>query len=192
MLGILTTPAEAGIYFAAARVAALTTFAQTAVKAIASPLVSKVFAEGDPRRLQRLATGIVQLSFWPSLLAALVMIVFGEPILALFGPEFVAARLPLTLLVCGYLMNAAAGAVGILLNMTGHQNATARVFTIAALLNIVLNLLFIPRFGTVGAALSTALTMAIWNVWLSALVQRRLGLHTSVLGPLIRLFDRRS
>lgn len=191
MLGMLAPPAEVGIYFAAARVAALAAFAQTAVNAIASPLVSSVYAGGDRKRLQRLATGIVQLSFWPSLLGALLLIGFAEPILGLFGPEFVGARWPLTLLVIGYLMNSGAGAVGILLNMTGHQNATARVFTVAVVVNIALNLLTIPRFGIVGAAFSTALTMASWNVWLSVMVRRRLGLHTSVLGPLLRLFDRR-
>jgi O-antigen/teichoic acid export membrane protein len=63
-----------------------------------------------------------------------------------------------------------------LLNMTGHERPAQRIVWVAALVNLGLNLWAIPRFGIEGAAVATALSMALWNVAAAVAVKRLLGL----------------
>ena len=88
-----------------------------------------------------------------------------------------AGRVALYILVIGQVLNAAAGPVGYLLILTGHERVCASVYGWSAVLNVGLNLMLIPPLGSTGAALATASTMALWNVWLSVLVLRRLGIR---------------
>ncbi|NES76526.1 MULTISPECIES: hypothetical protein [unclassified Okeania] len=43
-----------------------------------------------------------------------------------------------------------------------------------------MNGVLIPIFGSIGAAITTSLTMAMWNIWLSFLVIKHLGIYPSV------------
>lgn len=181
MIGLFLDSAGVGLYNAATKTATLVSLALVAVTSIGAPLFAAAHATGDRAELQRTAALAAHLGFWPALAVALVLLALGEPILRLFGASFVAVRLPLAVLVVGQLVNAAAGPVGYLLAMTGHQDDNARVFAVSALLNLVLNALLIPTFGLPGAAAATAVTTAVWNLWLHALAVRRLGVRGSVL-----------
>ena len=48
--------------------------------------------------------------------------------------------------------------------------------------HIVLNAALIPRWGLEGAAVASATSMILWNVWLSVLAYKRLGVHSTALG----------
>ncbi len=181
LIGLFLDRTEVGLYNAASKTAALVSLSLVAVTTIAAPTFAAAHATGGRGDLQRAAARAAHLGFWPALAAAVGLLAFGGPLLRLFGASFVAARLPLTVLVGGQLVNAAAGPVGYLLAMTGYQDDNARVFAVSALLNLGLNALLIPAFGLVGAATATALTMVLWNVWLHALTVRRLGVWGSVL-----------
>ena len=74
------------------------------------------------------------------------------------------------MIVIGELVSALCGSVGYILVMTGHQNKSAKVFAYTALINLVLNPIAIITFGILGAAITTALTTILWNIWLSILV----------------------
>ena len=74
------------------------------------------------------------------------------------------------------------GPVGHLMSLTGHGRDSARVYGMAAIVNIVLNLLLIPPLGMEGAAVATATSVVLWNVWLFLLVRRKVGVHSFFLG----------
>ena len=48
------------------------------------------------------------------------------------------------------------------------------------MLNIILNLVLVPRFGIVGAALATTISMVVWNVLLVIAVRKKLGVNSLV------------
>jgi len=95
-----------------------------------------------------------------------------------FGPEYDASYVPLLILLAGQMVNSAAGSVGFLLNMTGHERETARGMAVAATLNVVLNLLLTPLWGVQGAAIATAVSMIAWNALLWWAVHQRLGISS--------------
>jgi O-antigen/teichoic acid export membrane protein len=187
MLGFLATPSDVGIYTAASRTSNLVLLALTAVNALAAPLIADLFARGEVKELQRVATGVVHLAFWPSLVLAGALLLAAPLVLGMFGGEFVLARDALTILVLANLVSVGVGSVGYLMNMTGNQNLMATVVGAAALLNIVFNLLAIPRFGVAGAAAATGISVAFWNLGLNAAVKRRVGVRPSIVHAVGRL-----
>ena len=189
MLGALGSRDEVGLYQIASRGADLIAMVLLAVNTAFAPTLARLFAQGKRQQLEHTVARSTRTITLVSLPIALAFTVFGQFFLALYPGDFSAARVTLTILSLGQLINAATGTVAMLLNMTGHERDTALVVGVSAVVNIGLNLLLIPRFGLEGAAAATALGTLVWNVLLSYFVYRRLGFY-SVLG--IFTFRRRT
>ncbi|HAX76041.1 MAG TPA: hypothetical protein DCY88_09445 [Cyanobacteria bacterium UBA11372] len=56
-------------------------------------------------------------------------------------------------------------------------------------LNFLINAILIRLFGIVGAAIATSFTMIVWNVWLSFLVVKYIGVRPAIF---YSLFERHS
>lgn len=175
---------EVGIYGAAFKTAGWVSFILMSVNAIAAPMFAALHAQGDRLELQRLVSTIARWMFYPALLVAIGLFIFAEPVLHLFGAEFVSAKWAMGVLCLGQLVNVGAGSVGYLLIMTGHHNQCAFVVGCSALMNVGLNLIGIPTLGILGAALATAVSMAVWNIWLNRLVVKYLGVNPSIVASL--------
>lgn len=184
MLGVLSTPEDVGIYRIASRVATLVAFALTAVVASLGPRISMLYATGNHREIQNLATKAAFATTIVALPMAAVLIVEGHWVLLLFGRDFQAGTFVLSVLSIGQLINAAMGVVVILLTMTGHERIVAKTLTISALLNIALNVAFIPRFGAAGAATATTITYFVWNLSLALIVFRVLRIDPTIIGAI--------
>lgn len=181
MLGTMLGAKAVGIYSAALKTSLWVHFILTAVNAIFAPIIASLHAQGDRQGLQQLVSTIARWMFYPALVIAIGLIIFAEPVLQLFGSEFTTARGALIVLILGQLVNVGAGSVGYLLIMTGNQIPAARVMGISAFTNVVLNVLGIYWLGIFGAALATAFSMMLWNVWLHAIVVKRLDVRPSIL-----------
>lgn len=186
MTGAILGSLQVGIYSAAFKTAAGTSFILAGVNAIAAPMFATLHAQGDYEGLQQLTATVARWMFYPTLVFALILIIFGDRVLGLFGEEFVAARWTMTILIVGQLVNVGAGSVGYLMQMTGHQKQSAIVMGCTAILNLVLNAVLIPAFGIMGAAIATATTMALWNIWLHQLVVKHLGVKPSIISAIFK------
>jgi O-antigen/teichoic acid export membrane protein len=179
IVGSLRGADDAGLYNAAAKTSVLVAYVLGAVEFVAAPLFATLLGSGRAVDLQRLVSVAAKWVFWPSLVVSIVLAAGAPVVLRLFGPDFQAARWPLTILLGAQLLNAGFGSAGYLLTLSGHQNAVARVYAATALVNVATCYAFTRAFGMVGAATSTACSIALWNVWLNVLTVRRLGVHPS-------------
>lgn len=176
LLGVLATPADVGVYRVASSMASPIIFALTAVNVVVAPYFARAYAGDDRAGLQRLATWSARVSAAVALPTAAVLIAFGAPILGfVFGREFAAGATALALLAVGQLGNVAAGSVGNILNMSGHERDTVFASGAAAAVNLVLNLALIPSLGIEGAAIATMVSLILWNGILIERVWRRTG-----------------
>jgi len=182
MVGSMLGPTEAGIFSAATQLAMLVSFFLTSVNNVVAPRISELWHSGRKDELQRLLAIVVHWIFWPSLACAAVLFFGRSWIMGLFGKDFVTGPGPtvLAILLLGHLVNAGAGSVGLIMNVTGHQNLNAMVYGATAVLNIALNILLLPVLGVTGGAVAMASTMMLWNVALVLIVSRRLRLATSI------------
>lgn len=184
LVGAVRGVKDAGLYAAVSKTAALVGYLLIALIAVAAPLFAELDAKGDRAGLQRFATAAAHWVFWPTLVIALALALLAPLVLGLFGPEFLTARTALTILLLGQLFSAGCGAVGSLLNMTGHQNDMARVYALVTVLNAVVCYVGVRAFGLNGAAAATTLSLIAWNVWLHRLTVKRIGVRASILSSL--------
>jgi O-antigen/teichoic acid export membrane protein len=149
-----------------------------------APAFAILYKKGYREDLQKVISEVMIWICVPSLIIAMTTVIFAKPILSTFGPDFLTAHWTLKVLVVGEVISVLLGPVGTLMTMTGHQNSSVIVSGVCALTNLGLNAILIPKYGGLGAAISTALTLIIWNSWLAILVLIKIKVNPSVLGIL--------
>ncbi|WBA17152.1 flippase [Salinivibrio kushneri] len=187
MLGWFLGTEEVGRYRVAVQGAMLVGFSLQVAHGVVAPYFSKIYSQGEMARLQLLVTRSSQVVLVTALPVAMVFILAGDLIVTwVFGKEFASAHSALAILAIGQLVNAGFGAVGFLLNMTGHENIVARILWVMAASNIVLNAILIPLFGMIGAAVATAISLIITHLLLYRQVKNKLGIKSTALRSIFR------
>lgn len=192
MLGLLSTSENVGLYRVAYSGAALVVFTLTAVNAVLAPHIARLYEAGDTERLQKMVTRSVRWSFFAALPVVAIFVVFGGRILEfVFGADFRPSWMAMAILCIAQLVNVAVGSVHVILNMTGHERETMKGAFYAAILNVVLNVLLIPRFGIEGAAIATGISIVVVNLLLLRALWKRAGIWSFVAGapPRPRVFE---
>jgi O-antigen/teichoic acid export membrane protein len=174
---------EVAHYFAAAKLLALISMIYFAVAASAAHRFTTYEVAGDRAGLATFAAGTVQWIFWLSLALTLVILAAGQPLLMLFGPEYVAAQPVMMILAVGMLARASVGPAERLLTMLGHQRICAWAYVAAFAFNFGACVLLVPNYGTIGAAVATAGGFIVESIALFIIAKRSLGLHMFVWRP---------
>jgi O-antigen/teichoic acid export membrane protein len=173
---------EVGVYFAVVKTLALVSFIHYAMSATTAHRFAEYHALGDRQRLSAYVAHAIKWTFWPSLAATALLLALGKPLLWLFGPQFVVGYDIMFVAAIGLVVRSAIGPVERLLNMLGHQHICALAYALAFVMNVVLCVALVPRFGGHGAAAATSLSLAFETVLLFWIVRHRLGLHVLAFG----------
>jgi O-antigen/teichoic acid export membrane protein len=173
---------EVGIYFAVVKTLALVSFIHYAMSATTAHRFAEYHALGDKARLSAYVAHAIKWTFWPSLAATVLLLALGKPLLWLFGPQFVAGYDIMFVAAIGLVVRSAIGPVERLLNMLGHQHICALAYALSFVMNVVLCIALVPRFGGHGAAAATSISLVFETVLLFWIVRQRLGLHVLAFG----------
>src|SRR3989304_8277959 len=155
MLGMFRPEAEVGIFNVAVKISTSTIFTLIAINTVAAPKFAEFYGGKDIRGLKKFVQQSTKLIFWTSFPILLVIAFFPSFILGIIGEEFKAGVFALLLLTIGQFISSISGSVGILLNMTGKQKVYQYIMIATAVLNIILNVLMIPKYGINGPAIVT-------------------------------------
>ncbi len=147
-----------------------------------TPVAARMYARRDTHGVRdlywRTAIWMAVISF-P--LFALTFSMAGSLTSVLYGSRYEASALYLALLSFGYYFNTALGFNGLTLRIFGVVKFVIVVNLLAVVANVALNLVLIPQYGALGAAVGTTLTLVIHNLLKQA------GLRA---GTGISIFDR--
>jgi O-antigen/teichoic acid export membrane protein len=173
ILGVIGTDRETGWYAASYRVYEGLTYAPAILSAVLSPRLSYLFVHDRPAHRH-----LMMRALFGSMLLGLVLggvaVWAARPILVtLFGAAYAPAVRPLQILAAGALFVFATWilhAAAISMNLDRRLLVTTGVGLSA---NVILNLIFIPRWSISGAAWATVVAEAITVVLLWVQVQRR-------------------
>lgn len=182
MLKQFRSPDEVAIYYAGAKTLALVAFVYFAVVAASSHKFAEYFTTGDRTRMTAFLADSIRWTFWPSLIATIVILAFGLPMLRLFGEQYVQAYGVMFVLALGFMVRAAIGPGERFLNMLGEQKICAVIVGIAFATNIASGLLLIPELGMMGAAISTTAAFMVESVLIFIVAKKRLGYHLFIWG----------
>jgi O-antigen/teichoic acid export membrane protein len=175
-------PEEVGVYFAVVKTLALVSFIHYAMSATTAHRFAEYHALGDKERLSAYVAHAIKWTFWPSLSATALLLALGKPLLWLFGSQFVGGYDIMFIAAIGLVVRSAIGPVERLLNMLGHQHICALAYALSFVMNVVLCLALVPRFGGHGAAAATSISLTFETVLLFWIVRQRLGLHVLAFG----------
>ena len=184
-LGLTTNSSEVGIYHTAFKLSMFAAVALMSINSIASPKFAEMYASKNREGLKKIVHQSTKMIFWVTL--PLVVIFFSIPdfLLGLFGEEFKVGMFAFILLSCGKMISAFSGSVGNILQMTGNQNILARILFLGAIINVLLNLILIPKYGIKGAAIASTISTVFWNITMVFAVKKKLGFYSFYL-PFIR------
>lgn len=185
MLGILQGNAEVGIYSVASRGGDLVAFILAPATIALSPTIASLFAEKKRDQLQKMMASSALVLLVLTLPVALGFVFFGRWFLLIFGAEFTTGAAALAILSVAQLVSVVLGPATTLLIMTSHDRFAAVGIVFSAVLNIVMNLLFIPQWGIEGAAVATAVSLVLRNVLMVVVAYRVLGVLAVPFGHLL-------
>lgn len=129
------------------------------------PIMARMFAKEDQKGIGDLywqsASWIAVISF-PIFLVTFAL---AEPLtILLFGERYAQSGLIMAVLAFGYYFNAALGFNADTLRIYGKLRLTVVIDFLAMFVSVGLSLMLIPRYGAVGAAIATSVTLIIYNI----------------------------
>jgi len=146
-----------------------------------TPAAARMFARNDKEGINSLYW---QNAVWVAIVSFPVFALtfsLAEPLtVLLYGSRYEQSALIMAMLSLGYYFNAATGQNGLTLKVLGKLRYIVGVDILAAVINLLVNLTLIPRYGAMGAAIGTMTTLILFNIL------KQIGL---MLGTGIRVFD---
>ena len=171
LLSGLLSREELAIFGVCTRIFGLISFGVVAVYAVNLPDMFESEALSDRSGFHR---KVGDANLVASILAIVLFcgVAVGAPlVLMLFGPDFAAGALPLTILSLAMLVRALLGPAALVLSIHDRPHATLPAIAMGMATLVAANLLLVPGYGLMGAAVAAVLAQTIWSgaLWFTAL-----------------------
>lgn len=178
MLNLLTPPSEVGQYAAAARLVILFALITQPMKQIFAPLIAGQYGMRDIGKIQVLYRTSSRWMLILTLPVFTFLFLAREPLMMIFGEGFTGAGAAvLGILAMGAFLASVVGVAGDMLTMSGHQYLELACISGGLVLNFVMNLLLIPHYGIIGAAIATSSSSMATDLARILIVACRYGIH---------------
>ena len=165
LLGYYHDSSEVAFFRVVLPAAHLNTIVMSSFALLFTPSAARLFAKNDYSGINHLYW---RTAVWIAVLSFPVFVVTFSTAQALtvllYGERYAQSGVILALLSLGYYFNAALGFNGLTLKVLGKLRYIVLINLLAVVVNIAINLLLIPRYGALGAAIGTASTMIAHNI----------------------------
>lgn len=149
---------QTGYYKAALVLAEFVWFVPAVLQTLLLQTSSEISTKNQPRHLTLIASWTTRFSLLLTLLLVLGLAALADVFIPLYlGQEFSRTTIPLLLLLPGTLGFALARPILAIGQGMGSLYPLIKATSIAAFLNLILNLLLIPQYGMYGAAVATSI-----------------------------------
>ena len=209
MLGFMTSDAEVGCYSAAIKIKNILVSIVTSIGAVLLPTASYYVEKGLIKDFQRIANKALTLVLLLATPLMLYFILFAkEGINFLSGPAFAKAILPMQVVMPTVLFIGITNIIGFqILVPLGKEKTVLISEIVGAILDLIINALLIPQYGSIGAAIGTAvaefavLTVQVFSIrseirniicnvhWSRILLANAVGMLFSIPTKILHLND---
>lgn len=177
MVGIFLSSNHVGVYSASQRTALFLSIIASSFASIYAPIISDLYNRKQIVLLTESFKTAAKWMFTACLPFFLILVFFARPILGVFGNGFEQGEGCLILLSIGWIILSSVGSSGQILIMTGRQKLHLAHLTIVLVINVLLNILLIPKMGILGAALATTAAITLFSLITVIQVYRLLKIH---------------
>ena len=162
-LSVFATVDEIGVFSIAQRMSMMISLVLFASNIVLAPRIASMWSAGDRKRIQSLSRSVSILMLFVALPLVIPMIFFPDAIMGLFGVEFAAGGLLLSILAVSQLFNVLTSSVEQVMIMTGYEKLVMKTGLVAALICCLCASTLIPLYGAPGAAVSSAVAVVALN-----------------------------
>ncbi|RJS49576.1 MAG: hypothetical protein CIT03_01935 [Methanobacterium sp.] len=165
LVGYFLTDNDLGIYGIALTLSKSFIVISGPLSTISYPLISEYKAKGLYISIEHLITKLIRYSLIIlSVLGVLLVLFSNYFIISLLDPDFLDAIIPIAILTIGMISFGTVSSVGMSFSSIGRPDIALKMNFICAILNFCLNLILIPYFGIVGAAIGTSTSFTVLTV----------------------------
>lgn len=161
VLGAFVSPSLVGIYTVAWNLSQFLILFSSSIAVTVFPEMSQLSAEDGPQAAADLLERTLSYAGLFIVPGVVGSIVVGEPLLRVYGDEFTQGVVVLVLLVSATLIQAYQNQVLNTLNAIDRPDLAFRVNAVFLGGNVVLNVVLIYRYGWIGAAVATGLSVLL-------------------------------
>lgn len=161
LLGYWLPADQVGIYSAAFQTSAVLAVVLGTFESVATPFLSESIAGNDTQQVRALAAAVARWTVIGTLPLCMLMALFAEDIMALFGDGFRSGGACLIILAAGQFVNSAMGCTNGMLLWAGRSKLVMWNGVAVSAVQIVLYCLLIPRYGIAGAAVATSASLIV-------------------------------
>ncbi len=159
MLGWFSSPEQIGYYSVALKLVQILFVLPPIVAMAIFPSLSRNIEKEEGPQIIEKALAVINLIALPIVIGGVLEVNTIIPIL--YGQGYVPAAQPLRILLLTIALNYPSTIMGYAILAHNQQIKTMKYFALAALVNISLNYLLIPRLGIVGAATTTLIAQFV-------------------------------
>ncbi len=179
VLGVTALAEDVAEYGVAFRLAALVSLPLLVANNVIMPHVAKHYSVGNISGLNDLVQVAVAITSFIALLFMAVFCMFGKEFLGLlFGEEYMSAYMILLIIGFGQVANVFFGSPAVVLAMAGKEMYVLYSNFFALIVVSVVSVLAVPVYGATGAAIATAVGLAVVNLFLVYYSYRMVGCKT--------------
>ncbi|MBS3082035.1 flippase [Candidatus Pacearchaeota archaeon] len=177
-LGYFLDAKTVGLYSAAVTIISLFGIAPDLFMQLLFPLISFKFSEGKKEIIRNLTQQVVKWIYLLNIPLFLLLFLFSEQWLwLLFGGEFLIAGNILKILCFGAIFSSLVGVSTSLISISGKTKLVLKDFLAFTIINILMNLLLVPSYGMVGAAIATTITQLFFALTVIVQIKRIYGFN---------------
>lgn len=164
MVGIFLPANAVGVYSVAFTVSRFVSLPLDAMNQLFPPIASRLYSTNSSDELNKIFSTVTRWAITASIPIVLGGILYRTELLSIFGDGFTTGATILLLFILGEFLNVAVGPSGYMLMMTDHQYLLSINQWIFGIVNIILNYIFIMKFGILGAALASVTALGVLNI----------------------------
>lgn len=176
ILGFFSPAAAVGIFGIARRLSVMIGALLTSVATLFNPMVADLHHSQRIEELDRVFKASTRWVFTIALPVCLAEVLFAPAILGVMGEGFEDGATALMVLALGQLINVGTGTIANLQAMAGYARITLFNSLFLLSLSLVLDLLLIPRYDVLGAAVASTISLVTVNLLRLWQIHRNLGL----------------
>ncbi len=181
VLAVFLPDKEIAVYGIAAKLVLLTGMTLSIINAVVPPLIVRMNALGNKKKLEKLLRTTSTLAAVPSLVILFVFIFYSEWVLTfIYGEYYRMGAIVLSILSISQIVNVLVGMCGYTLVMTGYGRIVMIVSLVSAVIALGAGTILVQYNGMAGLAAGYAFAMIVQQVGMLLLAKHYCGVWTHV------------
>jgi len=163
ILGYFYNPSIVGIYNVAIPIAKLILIIPTALMGVYIPILAVV--QNEKKAFEKVYYTITKWIFFINFISLAWLILYSKDlIIRFFTASYVSAEIPLIILAVGYVINSCTYSSRDILLLLNKTKTIFAATVISCVINILLNIILVPAYGMIGAAIATMGSLTILSL----------------------------